>query len=60
MKTILERLVANIDQSIKENYVDKKSGDIIKWYINTYYIYQEKEFIKSIREEERASIHLDT
>ena len=60
MKTILERLVASIDQSIEDNYIEKRSGDIIKWYINTYYIYQEKEFIKSIREEERSSIHLDT
>lgn len=60
MKTILERLVASIDQSIDDNYIEKKSGDIIKWYINTYYIYQEKEFIKSILEQERSSKHLDT
>jgi hypothetical protein len=59
MKTILERLVANIDQSIEDNYIDKKSGDIIKWYINTYYIYQEQEFIKLIKEEQDKSKHLD-
>jgi hypothetical protein len=60
MKTILDRLIESINQGIETSSIDKKSGDVVKWYINTYYIYQENEFIKSIREEERASIHLDT
>lgn len=51
MKSILEELVASIDQSIKSNLIEKKSGDTIKWHINTYYIYKEKEFIQSIKEE---------
>jgi len=60
MKTILDRLIESINQGIETSSIDKKSGNVVKWYINTYYRFQENEFIKSIREEEQASIHLDT
>lgn len=60
MKTILDRLIESINQGIETNSIEKKSGDMVKWYIETYYRYQENDFVKSIREEERSSIHLDT
>jgi len=60
MKTILDRLIESINQGIKTSSIDKKSGDVVKWYINTYYRYQENEFIREIKEEERSSIHLNT
>lgn len=60
MKTILDKLIESINEGIETDLIEKKSGDIIKWYIETYYRYQENEFVKSIREEERFSIHLDT
>lgn len=60
MKTILDRLIECINQGIEKNSIEKKSGDVVKWYINTYYRYQENEFIREIKEEERSSIHLDT
>ena len=60
MKTILDRLTESINQGIETNSIEKKSGDVVKWYINTYYRYQENEFIREIKEEERSSIHLDT
>ena len=60
MKTILDRLIESINQGIETSSIDKKSGDVVKWYINTYYRYQENEFIREIKEEERSSIHLNT
>lgn len=60
MKTILDRLIESINQGIETNSIEKKSGDMVKWYIETYYRYQENDFVNSIREEERSSIHLDT
>lgn len=48
MKTILEELLDSIDRSINSNIIERKSGETIKWYINTYYIYKEKQFIQSI------------
>lgn len=60
MKTILDRLIEDINQGIEIGSIDKKSGDVVKWYIFSYYRFRENEFIDKIKEEERASTHLDT
>lgn len=60
MKTILDEIIESIDNGIKLKLIESKSGETVKWYINTYHRYKENEFIESIKEQERSSIHLDT